>query len=690
MNVIADELKLSEDPLAQMLVEKIKDLNLENATVYYNFPFYRGETIEDLVQAHVLLVSKEYGVIFFRCIDSIEDLTDSEKMKLDDLDSHIFSKINKYDDFRLRRRELKINVSPYIVLSRDADGLGDESIIDVTSSHQIIADNKKEILSDDEYALLVAVIEGTVNLKHKKNREIEQELTKGKVLSIIQNKEAVFDIEQKRAALNIIDSPQRIRGLAGSGKTIILTMKAALYHLQNPDALVLYTYFTKALYGQIRYLIEKYYRDFSDNREPNWNNIYILHGWGGRGLHGVYSDTCLENGFSAMRLSEAKSRNPQNPFDYVCKELESKDLKEKFDLTLIDEGQDFPSSFYKLCLKITKNNRMVWAYDDFQNIFDVDIQDEKKTFGKDSKGEFYVDFSRNGNKLQDIILYKCYRNPRFALLNAFSLGLGIYNSKVLQRLENNKHWEDLGFEVEKGESKDGDEMIISRPFENSPIETNEYFKDDSIRIEVFDNLPKECEYVVKSIQNDIRVEKLRPDDIAVICLDSRNIGVYFETIEKDLIEIGLEVFNLLKAPNNNTYFNIENHVTLSTINKAKGNETGMVYIIGVDAIFKNKDYIIDRNKLFTAITRSKGWVTITGFKEVKQCVDEINQLKKNDFKLKFKQPSVRDTKTIMRGMSKQQSFLNEVSKKIEAFAKNSGLSKDEVLKIISEQTTDKK
>ena len=100
-------------------------------------------------------------------------------------------------------------------------------------------------------------------------------MTKGRVLSILQNKEACFDLEQKHAALNIIEAPQRIRGLAGSGKTVILAMKAALFHLQNPDAEILYTYYTKALYGQVRYLIEKFYRDFSDNREPDWNKIHI-------------------------------------------------------------------------------------------------------------------------------------------------------------------------------------------------------------------------------------------------------------------------------------------------------------------------------------------------------------------------------------------------------------------------------
>jgi len=691
MIVIADELKLRNDALASRVIQKIEEMSIV-ATVYYNFPFYRGESKEDLVQAHVLLVSKEYGVVFFRCLDSETSFTEGEKIALDDLDSHIFSKINKREEFRLNRRDLKINVTPYIFINSDT--LNDtENFIGINDIKIVIAKNKKNELTNEEFELLIATIEGTINLKHKKDRNTNEKagtLTKGKILNLIQNKEAVFDIEQKRAALNIIDSPQRIRGLAGSGKTIILTMKAALYHLQNPEAEIMYTYFTKALYGQVKYLIEKYYRDFSENRQPDWNKIHILHGWGGKDLRGVYSDTCFENDIPSVSFFEAKKNNPQNPFSYVCEQLEKHSLKQKFDLTLIDEGQDFPKFFYRICRKITKNNRLVWAYDDFQNIFDIDIQDEKETFGKDIDGKFYVDFTTQTNKLQDIVLYKCYRNPRYALISAFSLGLGIYNDKVLQRLENNKHWEDLGFEIETGSSNDNDHMIIIRPEKNSPHETNEYFNQDSISALLFNNLSEECAFIISKIENDIKVENLRPDDICVISLDGKNIGTYFEVIEKELTDKGINVFNLLNAPSNNTYFSVDNHVTLSTINKAKGNESGMVYILGVDAIFKNKDYIIDRNKLFTAITRSKGWVTITGFKTAEQCVKELNQLKLKQYKLDFTQPSKKDTKTILRGMTQQQSFLNEVNNRIEEFSRTSGLSAEEILNIITGQTKEKK
>ncbi len=692
MILIADHNKLKVDPIALLLIESLKEEKFKDTYVYYNFPFYRGESSEDLIQAHVLFISKEFGVIFFRCINNLTELTDFEKKKLDDLDSHIFSRINKLDELRLQRRELKINVTPLIFINAELQNSdSNNEIIYPSNLKEKIFENKKTELNDSEFELLLSSIEGTVHLRKKKDRKISSSdtVTKGKILDQIQNLHATFDIEQKRAALNIIDSPQRIRGLAGSGKTIILTMKAALYHLQNPESEILYTYFTKALYGQIKYLIEKYYRDFSDNREPDWNKIHILHGWGGKGLRGVYSDTCSENLIEPISFFNAKKNNSKNPFSYICKELSKSKLKEKFDLTLIDEGQDFPIHFYRVCRKITKDDRLVWAYDDFQNIFDVNIQDEKETFGKNNKGEYFIDFSRDENELQDIVLHKCYRNPRIALLNAFSLGLGIYNDKVLQRLEDNSHWNDLGFLVEKGDSSDKSEMVVSRPEENSPLASNKLFTEDSVQIEIFGDMSKESNFIATQIINDIKNEGLRPDDICVIGIDSKNIKTYFNTIEKLLNENGINTFNLLKASNNNTYFNIDNHVTLSTLNKAKGNEAGMVYIVGVDSVFNNKDYIIDRNKLFTAITRSKGWVVMTGYERANLCKEEMKLLKENNYKLVFTQPTKDDTKTILRGMTKRQDYLNAFNDNLSRL-KSTGLTTEEILKLISETSKNSK
>ena len=517
--------------------------------------------------------------------------------------------------------------------------------------------------------------------KERKSSPDGKSKLKADILNRIQSKEAAFDLEQKKVALVTIDGPQRIRGLAGSGKTIVLTMKAALYHLAHPNEEILYTYYTKSLFGHIKKLIERFYRDFSDNREPDWKKIHILHGWGGLELAGVYSTACSDNGIETITYNIARMRS-LSPFDYVCQSiLNTGKIKPKYDLTLIDEGQDFPDHFYQLCYALSKEKRIVWAYDDFQNIFDVNLQDEKNTFGKDEKGEYYVDFSKSNNPLQDIVLHTCYRNPRLALIAAFSLGLGIYNTKVLQRLEDNNHWELLGFKVESGESKEGDEMVISRPIEHTPNILNQELGIVTISIRHFSDLSAECSYVAKCITNDIQEQKLRPDDICVICLDNRNIKTYYGLLSKKLIMNGISIFNLMDAPNANKHFFYDNNVTLSTINKAKGNEAGMVYIIGADTVFINRDNVLLRNKLFTAITRTKGWVTITGGDKIKYCYDELKKLEENDFKLVFTQPSKETTKTIESGSRNQQNLLFEVQSKIDLLL-NSGLDINQIMQFI--------
>lgn len=687
MNIIADEIKLAKDVVAYRVSEKIKELSLDSSAVlYYNFPLYRGELPEDLIQAQLLLASPKYGILYLKCLDSNRYLTEEEKKYLDELDVSIINRINKRSELRKNRRELKFNVTLLVVSERN-EVIEDRKYVSLPCLKQAIEANETTQLTDDEFNILLSCIDGTSRLTIKKERRSspdERSKNKADILNIIQNKEAAFDLEQKRVALVTIDGPQRIRGLAGSGKTIILTMKAALYHMAHPYEDILYTYYTKSLYGLIKNLIERFYRDFADNREPNWKKIHILHGWGGFELGGVYSTACMDNGIEPITFNVARKFSA-NPFDYVCKSiLKSESLTPKYDLTLIDEGQDFPDHFYQLCYALSKEKRIVWAYDDFQNIFDINLQDEKNTFGKDQNGNYLVDFSKNKNPLQDIVLHTCYRNPRTALIAAFSLGLGIYNSKVLQRLEDNNHWEVLGFKVESGNSDVGAQMVISRPVEHTPNILNQELGIYTIKVHSFKNYQLECKFIVECITKDIQDEKLRPDDICVICLDSVNINTYYSLLANKLIANGISTFNLVEAPNANKHFFYDNNVTLSTINKAKGNEAGMVYIIGADSVFINRDNVILRNKLFTAITRTKGWVTITGGEKITYCLDELKKLEKNEYKLVFTQPSKDTTKTIERGSRIQQDLLQELQSKIETLV-NNGLSVEEIMQFIKKK-----
>ncbi len=393
---------------------------------------------------------------------------------------------------------------------------------------------------------------------------------------------------------------------------------------------------------------------------------------GGFALEGVYSNACHLNNITPLKLTDAQQHSPDDPFGYVCKELNSYKLKKQYDYAILDEAQDFPKYFYRICRQITRMDRVIWAYDDFQNILNVDIQDEKETFGKNENDQYYIDFSRKEDELQDIVLHKCYRNPRKILLTAFALGLGIYNGdsqntskkKIIQRLENNDHWKDLGFEVESGNSEVGDRMIISRPEINSPLLKNQHLDGygNIVRVKACKNINEECQHITDMILDDLDKE-LNPEDISVISLDNRFARSYFTIISRMLEGKGVKTFSLQDAPNNNKTYKRASHVTLSTIFKAKGNESGSIYVIGIDAIFRDKDNLTERNKLFTAITRSKAWVTLTGIAPFANIgISEIKDLMKNEFKLIFIQPSADEVNMIRQDLGQKQKKLNELER----------------------------
>lgn len=71
MNIIADEIKLKQDVVTYRVCEKLKEFTLDSSAVlYYNFPLYRGELPEDLIQAQLLLASPQYGILYFKCLES--------------------------------------------------------------------------------------------------------------------------------------------------------------------------------------------------------------------------------------------------------------------------------------------------------------------------------------------------------------------------------------------------------------------------------------------------------------------------------------------------------------------------------------------------------------------------------------------------------------------------------------------
>ena len=509
-----------------------------------------------------------------------------------------------------------------------------------------------------------SVVEGAKALSRPNRRPVEDPIRQplAAALARLENEITNFDEKQRHIALVDVGGPARIRGLAGSGKTVILAMKAAHIHLVDPESLILITFYTKSLRATIKSLVTRFYRLYSDS-DPDWKHVHIRHGWGGTNIPGVYSDACARSGRAPLRLPEAVrlAGRGETAFGAACADLLNSGLvRSYYDHVLIDEGQDFPDSFYKFAFQLAKGERdrksVIWAYDELQDIMNVKIRQPVEQFGCGPDGLPLVDLDRTAAQLppgatNDAVLSKAYRNQRDVLVSAHALGFGVYGN-IVQMLESAEHWEDVGYQVLSGPLVTGHRVEIVRPDRNSPLSVAEL--DGFPVIDVFGatNFQAEVNWVVDSIRSFIS-GGLQPEEVLVIALDDRNARGYLSKIAEELALKGLSSNNVIADPYNEPPFTISGRVTLSTVYRAKGNEAAAVFALGIDAV--DTRLRGGRNKIFTAFTRSKAWLRVSGIVPgAAPIMGELRTAIANSPRITFTMPNLKEIETIQRGFSKKQ------------------------------------
>ena len=102
----------------------------------------------------------------------------------------------------------------------------------------------------------------------------------------------------------------------------------------------------------------------------------------------------------------------------------------------------------------------------------------------------------------------------------------------------------------------------------------------------------------------------------------------------------------------------ENSIAITSIHRAKGNEAPMVYVIGAENCFQGFELSRKRNIIFTAITRSRAWVRLSGVgRDMISLNQEIESIFHKSFKLDFRYPTQRQIeklRRIHRDMSKSE------------------------------------
>lgn len=637
--------------LIEALEEYMKKYN-EKGTLYLGYPLTANA--EEAITVEALWVTENKGMIAF-ILGNARDSIDELKEQQDALYYNIDYYLKKYSVLRKGRG---LAFSPLVITV-----LPDKVEYDDEKFEYIFCtcDDIDKIIDEfngfnkDMYKQLCEVLQKVSEIKPRKRRaNVKKEGSYGDIIKKIEKEIANLDEWQKKAAYEVPDGPQRIKGLAGSGKTIVLALKAAYLHTQYPELKIGVTYYTRALYQQYVNLITDFVQDMSGEK-VDWDNLDIIHAWGSIAEQGVYSNMAKKMNYKAYNLTSAISKfGRTNPFKGCCDELLtvlSRDYKPEYDVMLIDEAQDLPSSFFRLVYaNVKKPKRIIWAYDELQNLSMVEMPSLEEMFGTDEDGSLNINIeNKDGEPKRDITLPVCYRNPPWTLATAHALGFGIYHEPIIQMFENPRVWEDIGYTIKKGELKENKNVTLSR----KNISTPKYFeelldKSDSINVGKFDTIENQYLWIAKQIRKNIEEDELDPDDILVIFPNTYSAKSQYKEFEKFLMANGVDSV-LVGVDTDRDTFRVNGCITCANIYRAKGNEAPMVYIVNAEYCSEGIELIKLRNILFTSITRSRAWVRICGVGEkMDQIKNEYDNCIKNEYDLCFRVPTVEELKKARR------------------------------------------
>ena len=509
------------------------------------------------------------------------------------------------------------------------------------------------------YKTLVGAIQVVTSIRAgKQKREPKKEDSRGARLKRVEDSIANLDQHQSQAVIETVEGVQRIRGLAGSGKTIVLALKVAYLHSQNPTWRIGVTFNTRSLKEQFRRLINSFTIE-QTGAEPDWDSIDIINAWGGPGdkeRDGIYHKFCRANQTQYYDFGMAKSRFGEGKeFQGACAEAlaATKEPVNLYDMILIDEAQDLPVEFLRMCfVSLPPPHRLVYAYDELQSLTGSSMPPAEELFGVSQDGKPLVRLNlEDGGPRQDIILEKCYRNSGPLLATAHALGFGIYREKgLVQIFDDDSLWTDVGYVVEDGALEPANPVILARTPQTSPeFLQNHSPLEDLIQFHKFGSAAEQAEWLVQSIRNDICEQELRPEDIVVINPNPISTKREVALPRQMLFSLGInsELAGVSTAAD---VFSKAGSVTFTGVFRAKGNEAGMVYIINAQDGASGWDKTataLGRNRLFTAISRSKGWVRVLGLgPNMDMLINEWRQLYDNEYKLKFTYPTEAEKKEL--------------------------------------------
>lgn len=547
---------VEENEYNKSLMIKIQDyinLNTNEQLYLINAPLGENKYSYEYEDKAIVILSPKHKIIFLDLNNNEEDFNEYCDDFIEDL-GFISDKFNykKYIG-RAKKWENELTIR--------------ENLLDELNFNDLLDNNKLEKGLQRKNELLISLLVGSINNIDKIG--LNEPKT---ILEKIKNKIILFDGEQTRFIYKQIEKKSiYIQGLSGTGKTELLLHKLKEMYSSSDESKIFFTCHNIALANTLKKRIPEFFNFMKVEKQIEWNKrLWLDRAWGSQRdkNSGLYSYIC--NFYNIQFFRYSFTTNYEKIFTKALEEIEKidkDDFEYAFDYILIDESQDFPDIFFKLCEKITKYKVYI-AGDIFQDIFESNI--EQKVIN--------VDF----------ILNRCYRTDPRTLMFSHAIGMGLFEDKKFNWLTD-KEWEASGYKIERNNR---DICLYREPirrFEDLDIDQN-----NSMEIQKLNSISQVIT-IIQNIKNEN--ETLMPDDIGIIVLDDN------KTIYDFIDKLEFEIMSKMQWQINRSYESkekIDNTLFVSNKNNAKGLE--FPFVICITA--KIKDDYKYRNTLYTMITRS--------------------------------------------------------------------------------------
>jgi superfamily I DNA and RNA helicase len=468
--------------------------------------------------------------------------------------------------------------------------------------------SKKEPLNSDQIDLLYQVFgNSSVINRHRPPRAYIDEDSLGCYVDEMEALDKYLSREQENLSrMRFEGSPRLVRGVAGSGKSVVLANIVARYMHRRMDSLeipmfpqqeisIAVTCFNRALVDFLKQKIRLAYREqtMSDNIPSsvmlvrNFHSLmYALNHHRGWPLEDVDMDILYNDGpekWAGIYRDQIKQFSEQSPEQYhaCC-----------FDAIFVDEGQDLGPIEYQLILDLVRPNEITGEkpimifYDDAQNIY-----------GRSRP--IWKDLNINVVGERSNVMRECFRNTRQIVELAFNVLLGS-QAPTDVRVQT-RTYADISYLKERGVIEEaGDHIRVGFAEREGRLPEIMSFSDQD----------KEIAWLTSEIVRLIKEENVRPEDILVL-FRSKYYFNYTLLEEKIIAHLpDLEFIHPFGGSSDrDRYIFQPDKLTISTVNGAKGYDAPIVFIVGTDLFGDDKK---GRAVFYVAATRAKLLLYISG------------------------------------------------------------------------------